>query len=154
MIASITGILAVATKITTTLAVFIEKDRDAPKSIRRVLTELSDLRLCLDQLAPFIRSIRHAETSRRDAISVEQIVVISTSLVMNIAELDMILDSFNFDQPMSTIARMRWIKNEEKVDEILTHVRASKSSLNLIVTIFTWWACSKAIEPNLCIADE
>lgn len=154
MIASITGILAVAAKITTALAGFIEKDRDAPKSIRRVLAELSDLRVCLDQLAPFIRGIRNAEETRKDGISVEQVVVISTSLVLNISELDKMLDSFALDQPMSTIARLHWTKNEKKLDQILTHIRASKSSLSLILTIFTWWAFRKAIELNLCISDE
>ena len=147
--ASITGILAVAATITTTLAAFIEKDRNAPKSIRRVLTELSDLRICLDQLAPFIRGVKNAEESRKDCISVEQVVVISTSLVLNVSELDKMLDSFHLDEPMSTIARLRWIKDEEKVDKILTHIRASKSSLSLILTIFTWWAFRKANELNL-----
>ena len=154
VIASITGILAVAAKITTALAAFIEKDRDAPKSIRRVLIELSDLRVCLDQLAPFIRGIRDAEESRKEGFSVEQVVVISTSRILNISELDKMLDSFRLDQPMSTIARLRWTKNKEKVDKILTHIRASKSSLSLILTIFTWWAFRKANELNLRIADE
>ncbi|KAM0794156.1 G-protein alpha subunit-domain-containing protein [Usnea florida] len=135
--ASITGIVAVAAKITTTLAAFIDRDRNAPKSIRRVLTELSDLRICLDQLAPFIRGVKDAEESRKDGISVEQVVVISTSLVLNISELDKMLDSFRLDDTMSAIARLRWIKNEEKIDKILTHIRASKSSLSLILTIFT-----------------
>ena len=138
VMASITGILAVAAKITTTLAEFIEKDRNAPKSIRRVLTELSDLRICLDQLAPFVRGVKNAENSRKEGISVEQIVVISTSLVLNISELDKMLDSFGLEEPVSTIAKLRWTKNEEKIDKILTHIGASKSSLNLILTIFTW----------------
>lgn len=107
VIASITGILAVAAKITTAITGFIEKDQDAPNSTRSVLTEVSDLSLCLTQLAPFIRGIRDAERIRKDAISVEQVVVISTLLVLNISELEKMLDSFNLDQPMSMTARMR-----------------------------------------------
>ena len=154
MTASITGIVAVAAKITTTLATFIDKDRDTPESIRRVLSELSDLRACLDQLSPFIRGIKNAEKSRKDGVSVDQVVVISTSLVLNMSELDEMLDSFGLGEPMSTIARLRWTKNEEKVDRILAHIRASKSSLSLILTILTWWAFQKANKPNLLIADE
>ena len=146
--ASITGILAVAAKITTALAAFIEKDRNAPKSIRRVLTELSDLRICLDQLSPFVRGVKNAEESRKDGISVEQVVVISTSLVLNISEFDKMLDSFGLEEPVSTIARLRWTKNEEKIDKILTHIGASKSSLSLILAIFTWWAFRKANKLN------
>jgi hypothetical protein len=127
-IVSITGILAVAAKVTTALAGFIEKNRDTPKSIRSVLTELSDLSLCLAQLAPFIRGTRNTERTRKEAVSVEQIIVISTSRVMNISERNKMLDSFNLDQPMSTIARLRWTKNKEKVDEILTRVRACRKA--------------------------
>ena len=152
--ASITGIVAVAAKITTALATFIDKDRDAPESVRRVRNELSDLRICLDQLAPFIRGIKNAEESRKNGISVEQVVIISTSLVLNISELDRMLDSFGLEVPMSVIARLRWTKNEEKIDKILTHISASKSSLSLILTICTWWAFQKANELILRIADK
>lgn len=48
-IVSITGILAVAAKVTTALAGFIEKNRDTPESIRSVLTEL-DSRPCVEKL--------------------------------------------------------------------------------------------------------
>lgn len=138
MIASITGILAAAAKITTVVTGFIEKNRDVPNSTRSVLTEVSDLSLCLAQLAPFIRGTRIAERTRKDAISVEQIVVVSTSLVLNISELEQMLDSLSLDQPMSMTARMRWVKVEGRIECILTRIRASKSSLNLILTIFTW----------------
>lgn len=69
----------------------------------------------------------------------EQIVVISTSLVMNISELEKMVDSFNLDHPMSTITKMRWVRNEEEVNDLLARVRASRASLDLVLTIFTWW---------------
>lgn len=136
--ASITGLLAAAAKITSVVTSFIEKERDAPASAHSVLTEVSDLSLCLAQLAPFIRGTKSAERSRRDAISVEQVVIISTSLVMSVSELEKLLNSFKIDLPMSTMAKIHWARNSEKVNKILTRIRASKSSLNLILTIFTW----------------
>lgn len=136
--ASITGLLAAAAKITSVVTSFIEKERDAPASAHSVLTEVSDLSLCLAQLAPFIRGTKTAERSRRDAISVEQVVIISTSLVMSVSELEKLLNSFKLDLPMSTMAKIHWARNSEKFNKILTRIQASKSSLNLILTIFTW----------------
>lgn len=138
VIASITGILAVAAKITAAVTEFIGKERDAPRSIRSVLMELSDLTSCLAHLEMFVRGAKDAPKTRRDAISVEQIVAITTSLVLNMSELHKILDSFKLDKPMSTSVRLRWLGSEEKINEILTRVGASKTSLNLILTIFTW----------------
>lgn len=138
MLASVAGILAVSAKITTAVTEFIQSVGDVPESTRSVLTEVSDLSLCLSQLMPFLRGTRTAERTRRDGISVEQVVVISTSLVMSISELEKLLDSFKLDLPMSAFARMQWVRNEEKVNRILNRIRASRSSLNLILTIFTW----------------
>lgn len=137
--ASITGILTVAAKITKLVAKFIEKGRDAPASMHSALSELSDLSICVAQLSPFVQGNKHVERSRKDAISVQQIVVLITALVLNISELEKLLNSFGLDRPLSPIARVGWISNEEKIKALLTRVQASKGSLNLILTIFTWW---------------
>ena len=136
--ASITGILAVAAKITKVVAGFVRKSKDVPDSAHKVLSELSDLTLCLKQLAPFIRGDRYADRTRQEAISVEQIVVLSTSLVLNMSELESLVDSFGIGSSISITARARWVNSEHKVLGLLTCVRASKNSLNLILTIFTW----------------
>ena len=136
--ASVTGVMAVVAKITTVVTRFIQSVEDVPASTRSVLTEVSDLSLCLSQLTPFLRGTRIAERTRRDGISVEQVVAISTSLVLSISELEELLDSFKLDLPMSALARIQWIRNEERIDRILNRIRASRSSLNLILTIFTW----------------
>ena len=138
ILASVTGILAVAAKITTVVTKFHQSVGYVPASTRSVLTEVSDLSLCLGQLTPFLRGTRTAEKTRRDGISVEQVVAISTSLVLSISELEKLLDSFKLDLPMSAFARIQWVRNEERIDGILNRIRASRSSLNLILTIFTW----------------
>ena len=137
VIASVTGILAVAAKITTAVTESIQSVGDVPASTRSVLAEVSDLSFCLSQLTPFLRGTRTAERIRRDGISVEQVVAISTSLVMSISELESLLDSFKLDLPMSAFARIQWVRNEERINGILNRIRASRDSLNLILTIFT-----------------
>ena len=138
ILASVTGVLAVAAKITTVVTKFIQNVGDVPTSTHSVLTEVSDLSLCLNQLTPFLRGTRTAERTRRDGISVEQVVAISTSLVLSISELERLLDSFKLDLPILALARIQWVRNEERIDRILNRIRASRSSLNLILTIFTW----------------
>ena len=138
VIASVTGILTAAAKVTMMVTKFIEKERDAPHSMAQVLVEVADLSNCLTQLSPFIQNIENVPTERKVAISVEQVVAINTSCVLTLSELEEILDSFQLDQPMAVGARLRWARHQEKIENILVRVRASKSSLNLILTIFTW----------------
>ena len=138
VIASVTGILTAAVKVTMMITNLIEKERDAQNSMRKVLAEVADLSNCLTQLSPFIQNIGNVPTERKATISVEQVVAINTSCVLTLSELEEVLDSFQLDQPMAAGTRLRWTRHQEKIENILVRVRASKSSLNLILTIFTW----------------
>lgn len=138
VLASVTGILAVAAKITFVVTGFIAKLKDAPASTHNVVKEISDLSLCLKQLAPFVKGSKHADRSREEVVSVEQVVVLSTSLVLSMSELEKTIDSIGLGVHSSPVARSRWVKEEERLDMMLARIRAAKSSLNLILTIFTW----------------
>ncbi len=136
--ASIIGVLATSAKIVTILTALIRKEKHAPQSLHRVLTEVSELNTCLAQLAPLIQGAKSTDRSHKDAITMEHVVVLSTSLVLNMSELDKTLDSYNLRDKMSKFNRMHWLMDEAKILEILNSVRASKASLNLILTVFTW----------------
>ena len=138
--ASITGVIAVAAKITKLLTDFIKKNANAPNAAHSIVSESQELIICLAQLSPLIqgRSDNEELGSRRAAISLEHLVIATSSCVMAFSELEMALDSFNLDQPLSTITRMRWAKEESKITGLLSRVRASTSSLNLFLTIMTW----------------
>ena len=138
IIASVTGILAVAAKITTSLTSFIGNGRNAPDSMKHIVAELSELSLCLTRLMPFIEGQRSVPNGQADVVTVEQVVVIGTSLITNISELDKWLDAFDFGTSLSMSERLRWVRKEKKIREILGRVRVSKESLNLILTIFSW----------------
>ncbi len=138
VIASVTGLLSVRAKITKALLDFIRKEKSAPASIRNILAEVSDLSVCLPQLSPFRRGTENAPKSRQAAISVEQVVVVNTSCVLTLSELEKILHCFKFDQLMSTTTRLQWARHEQKTTCILERVRASKSLLNLILLKWTF----------------
>lgn len=142
--ASIIGILATSAKIVTVVTDLVRREKDTPQSLHRVLTEVSELNTCLAQLAPFIQGAKSTDRGRKDTISLEQVVVINTSLVLNMSELDKTLDSYNLGDKISKFNRMRWMMDETKILEILNSVRASKASLNLILTLFTCTALEDA----------
>lgn len=128
----------VAAKITMVVKQFIAKQKDVPVSFHSVVTELSDLEICVKQLKPFILGSQQPERSRKEVLSIEQIVILSTSLVLNISELEKLLDSLELSQPIATLAKARWVRNGKSIEILLSRIRASKGSLNLILTIFTW----------------
>ena len=138
VVASVIGILTAAAKVTMMVTKFIEKEKDAPHSMRKVLAEVADLSNCLTQLSPFIQNIENVPAEKKVAISVEQVVAINTSCVLTLSELEEFLDSFQLDERMALGMRLRWARHQEKIENILVRVRASKSSLNLILTILTW----------------
>jgi hypothetical protein len=137
-LASITGLLAVAAKIISVSADFIRKEKNAPRSMHHIVKEVSDLRICLARLLPFIQGIEDAPKARKAAISVEDIIVISTSCIIAMSDLEEVLDSYKLDQPMPTKTRIRWAREEQKITDILARVRVSKTSLSLVLTIMTW----------------
>ncbi|KAL9124505.1 MAG: hypothetical protein Q9217_006167 [Psora testacea] len=137
--ASIMGVLAVAAKVTKTLTDFIRKNADAPDAAHSIVADSQELIICLAQLSPLLqgRSNNAELNNRKAAISVEQLIMVTTSCVMAFSELERSLDSFALDQPLSILARMRWAKEESKIGNLLSRVRASTSSLNLFLTIMT-----------------
>jgi len=138
VLASVTGILNVAAKVTQVLSDFIQKERGAPTSCRNIIAEVSALSVCLAQLAPILQGTEQAPQSRQAAISLGQVIVVNTSCVLTLSELEKILDSFKLNQPMPTLDKVRWTRTEPTIIGILDRIRASKSSLNLILTILTW----------------
>lgn len=138
--ASVLGILSVTAKLATGLTELIERGKNVPDSIQSLVSELNDIRGCLVQLQPFLEDTQRSSTSRTAMISLDQVVTINTSCVLTLSELEKFIDSFKNPKSLSRIDRLRWLKNESRVDRILLRIRASKSSLNLILVILTWYA--------------
>ena len=135
--ASVVGILAVTGKLTSGLIDFIRRERNAPTSMHGIVSKLSALRACLTQLQPLVQASQ-VSNSRASHVSVEHVIIINTSCVLTLSELDRMMDSFKLQRPFSPLDKVRWAKNEPKIRELLSRVRASQSSLNMILAILTW----------------
>ena len=142
MLASVTGLLAVIAKVTTTVNGFAKKMGNAPESIHNLVNEISDLSVCLVQLQPFVRGTQSPPRSRAAAISVEQVVAIITSCVLSMSKLENIIDTLQSRHPLTALDKfavgISWAKREAEINHLMLRIRASGRSLNLILTIFNW----------------
>lgn len=138
IIASVAGILAVTTKTIKTLTAFSNNVKKSPSSAQNVLREAADLHVCVSQVQAFILGEQIAETSRMQLLMVEQLVVTLSNCVLTMSELDKILDSLKINQTFTTRSRLRWIREEQNVNELLIRLQASKISLSLMMTTLTW----------------
>ena len=148
VIASITGILTAAFKISTSASALISSWKDAPNSLHNIVSEMAALSACLAQLRPFLSRREIAPKSRMTEISVEQIVIIASSCVLAVSELQETLDSLEPEKPLSRRIKMRWSSYEKKINTLRSRVQASASSLNLVLTVLT---CSTAEESYLSV---
>ncbi|KAL8645668.1 MAG: hypothetical protein Q9226_007197 [Calogaya cf. arnoldii] len=135
--ASVLGILSVTAKLATGLTELVERGKNVPNSVHSLVSELNDIRSCLVQLQPFLQDTQKTLSSRTAMISLDQVITINTSCVLTLSELEKFIDSFKNRQSLSRMDRLRWLKNESRVDRMLLRIRASKSSLNLILVILT-----------------
>ena len=148
VIASITGILTAAYKISSAASALISSWKDAPSSLHSIVSEMAALSACLAQLRPFLSRRQIAPKSRMTAISVEQIVIIASSCVLAVSELQETLDSLEPEKPLSKKVKIRWSSYEKKINMLRSRVQASASSLNLVLTVLT---CSTVEESHLSV---
>ena len=136
---SVVGILSVTAKLATGLMELIERGKNVPDSVHSLASELNNMRGCLAQLQPFLQDAQRNTTSRTALISLDQIVTINTSCVLTLSELEKFIDSFTSRVSFSNMDRLRWLKSESRIERMLLRIRASRSSLNLILVILTWY---------------
>ena len=149
VIASVTGILTAAFKISNTASALISAWKNAPNSLHNLISEMAALSACLAQLMPFLSRREIAPKSRMAAISVEQIIIIASSCVLAVSELQRLLDSIGLEKPLSKRVKLRWSSYEKKINTLLSRVQASASSLNLVLTTLT---CSSAEESRQSVS--
>lgn len=150
--ASILGLLGAAANVTAVLTNFARGVKDAPRLARRVITEVEDLKLCLQRLQEFVVSDRSTSRSRKAMIMVDQLCVVLTSCVMTFSELEDALEGLKPRNSMLLGNRLRWIAKEQTISRLLQRLQSSKLSLNLVLTTLTWSVlfARKPLEIMLC----
>ena len=138
LIASVTGLLIASTKVLSVLSDFVSRERDAPTTARSIVTEVLHLRLYITHLSPYLEETEMVPASRRAMIPVEPVVIISTSCVTLLSDLENTLNSFKLDQARTRMNKMRWARQEPKIMNLVSQLREARSFLSLILTALTW----------------
>ena len=92
----------------------------------------------MEQVQAILLGDQEGDRSRKQLLTVEQLVIALSHCVMTMSELDKFLDSIKTTQRFPVRARLRWMRHEETVAAILIRLQAAKSSLNLMLTTMTW----------------
>ena len=138
VIASITGVLSATAKISSAASTLISRWKEAPTSVHAIIAEMSALGVCLAQLKPYLQGSEIAPNTRTAAVSVEQIVIITSSCVLAVSELQKTLDTLELEKPLTMKTKLRWASRGKEIHALRSRVQASTVSLNLILTILTW----------------
>ena len=152
--ASILGLLGAAQKVSSLLITLMNHVKEAPKQAEKVLLEVNDISACLAQLQNFLSESMTTPESQAKLLMVDQIIVTLTTCVMTFSELEEIATNLQANRPLRLSTKVRWAMKEQKISRLLLRLQSSKASLNLMLTILTWWVTSRyhvtffAIETN------
>ena len=137
--ASIVGLITAAVQVSRLLHTLADNADGSPASVQEVLAEVTDIRVCLDQLQSLILEEEDIQRSRKSLIMVEQLVVVLTNCVSIFSELEQTLEMTRVDQPLKVLDRLKWMSKESTITRILLRLQTSKASLNLVLTTLTWY---------------
>lgn len=140
--ASIAGLSIATAQVLSTVRLIWTSISDAPKCVQQLSTEVTGVISCLSQLQSFLREMETIHHSRAALLMVEQVVVSLTECVLVVSELQRIMDQARIeskvDTSMRVVGRMRIAWREQEINDILVRLRASRSTLHLMVAILTW----------------
>ena len=138
------GILGAAANISKILTKLFLSVKAAPKSAHDVFKEVTDISACLSQLQSFLTGKASVNASRTTLVMVDQLLVILASCALVFSELEKMMEHLKADLPLRNIDRFRWARKENAIARIVLRLQNSKGSLNLLVTVLTWYV---TIEP-------
>ena len=145
--ASVIGVLSAAAKISSLLVTFVHNANAAPESAKSALREVRETDVCLRQLQCFLVGSMAVSNSRTSQVTVEQVLVILTECVSIFSTLEELVDGSRLSTSFGIIDRLKWVHGEKKITPIISRLRSSKVSLNLILTILTW---SVLVHSSIC----
>lgn len=140
--ASIAGLSIATAQIVSTVRLIWTSISDAPKCVQEVLTEVTGIRACLGQLQSFLRDLETIDHSRAALLMVDQVVVSLTECVLVSSVLQKLLDQVRVESKVDVsiriVSRISIVWREQEIKDVLVRLRASRSTLHLMVAILTW----------------
>ncbi|KAI4174243.1 MAG: hypothetical protein LQ343_002381 [Gyalolechia ehrenbergii] len=130
---SIFGLCVATVQVNSLLKTFIDTTKSAPASARHVLTEVTGIYACLNQLDAFLSGRRESPSSRKSLVMIEQLIILFTNCVSLFSELEQTLESVKTGGPMRFIDRVKWASKEKSILKLLARLQASKTSLTMLL---------------------
>lgn len=130
----VVGALAVAAEICSVLIKVINTVRDAPKQVRVVATEVSDVSWILSHLQSFLLGTESHDKSRTSLLKVDQLVTLVSSCVLTFSELKKILHELRVER-MDLFNRIGWARKAIVINGLIQRLQNHKASLSLILNI-------------------
>jgi hypothetical protein len=134
---SVSGLIQLAAKVVN----FISTALDAPHTARNVLTQTLALQPIFHQLQDFVLGFSEGDEARKSMIYVDQLIVSLTGCVCTFSELDQVVESLKTypDSQLYAWGSMKWARKELVLRRIFGSLQQHKSSLGLILAIYTWF---------------
>lgn len=140
--ASIAGLSIATAQIVSTVRLIWTSISDTPKCVQELSTEVTGIRACLGQLRSFLRNMETINLSGAALLMVDQVVVSLTECVLVVSEIQKIMDQVRVenkvDTSMRVVGRMMIAWREQEIKDVLVRLRASRSTLHLMLVILTW----------------
>ncbi|KAI1423152.1 hypothetical protein F5Y12DRAFT_716661 [Xylaria sp. FL1777] len=154
--ASVVGLLAAGGQVTSLLFTVITKCKDSPTLARSILFEVADISAALGHLQDFISDRTKATSERGNLILLDQLLTTLTGCVTTYSDIQFILTSLDISEDMGTFDRIKWMRQEERLNTLVQRLQSHKSSLTLMLTIIQCKSMEEAqsCTQKLCVLVE
>lgn len=132
--ASIVGLLAATKKI----ASLIKTVTEASGLLQDVLSQVSDIQICLGQLQALLFGPEEKFRPRASLLLVEDTIAVFTKAVMTFSELEAVLDQFKKDESLGLFTRVELTMKEPAISKLLRRLESFRASLGFMLSILTW----------------
>jgi hypothetical protein len=145
--ASVTGLLGVGVRISSSLFSLITACRDAPNLAQSLMWEVTDISAILGHLQSYILGRTRIATSRASMIMVEHLLTTLTGCVATYSDLQRVLEDLNLKPEMNVFDKIKWARSESLIHTIVRRLQHQKSSMSLMLTIIQWCVVKCASSP-------
>ncbi|KAK0657886.1 P-loop containing nucleoside triphosphate hydrolase protein [Cercophora newfieldiana] len=130
----VAGLLTLSAAAYDALSTFLANTKNAPKAVREILTEVTEMRLALMSASELLATFDNVAHSRKKMVQLEHLILVLTQVFDTFSELRHLLARFSHI-PKALWARIKWAWLQSKANDLMQRLRSHKSSLSLILNI-------------------
>lgn len=140
--ASIVGLLTTGADVAMALVNLISRFVDAPFVAHTTCNEVSDFRYALTKLLPYVDCSVPVPLLGASVLDIHHLSLTLAGAVFTFSQLEKKLDRLlgglqdpDVPRPMDVINRLRWLRDEAGINQLVLLVQQHKSSVNLLLTV-------------------